>query len=141
MNYESLKSYVKSICTSEFSEKLTINEIKAEKERLGVDNPIVAFTLKCTFFPSEPSIDVCFAFADGRQFLYFAKTFEPKDYLAIYQTLSRGEQLDLVQTIEEELVYQLDLYMVKPYIQDVQIFDDENHKIEHTEAIIKVKEI
>lgn len=142
MNYGSLKSYVKSACASVFSENISIDKFDEEKEFQGDDTPIVAFRLKCTFYPSGLDIDVYDKHTDGKEFYFFGKTqITSKDYLEVYKNLSRGDQLDLIQMVEEELVYQLDLYMVKPYIKDVQIFDDENHKIEHTESIIRVKEI
>ena len=142
MNYEGLKSYVKSACASVFSENISTDKFDEEKERQGNDTPIVAFILKCTFLPSGLDIEVYDRHIDGNEYFFFSKSeLTSKDDVEVYKNLSRGDQLDLIQTVEEELVYQLDLYMVKPYIKDVQIFDDENHKIEHTESIIKVKEI
>ncbi len=142
MNYEGLKSYVKSACTSVFSENISVDKFNEEKERQGNDTPIVAFVLKCTFMDSGLDIEVYDRHTDGEEYLFFSKSeLTSKDDVDVYKNLSRGDQLNLIQTIEEELVYQLDLYMVKPYIKDVQIFDDENRKIEHTESIIKVKDI
>ena len=129
MNYESLKSYTKSACASVFSENISIDKFNEEKEYQGDDTPIVAFRLRCAFLPSGLDIEVHDIHKDGKEFYFFGKIeITSKDNLDIYKTLSRGDQLDLIQTVEEELIYQLDLYMVKPYIKDVQIFNDENIK-------------
>lgn len=141
MAFNEINKQLKQHCAKDFAEKISLNNINDDKEKHGITEPIYAYELRCVFLKDSIDIYVDHMVKDGTQYLFFMSMFNIKEDLEAYQNLSRADQLDLVKTVEEEFTYQLDLYMVKPYIKDIKIFDDENKKVEHTESIVKVKEI
>lgn len=130
--YKAARHYIKTKFDFDFS----INGLLSFREAV-VDHPIDRLEIDLMFDKDSLSICMFFLF-DGRKQPYKTYHIDGED---MFKDLSREDEEKLVNAIYKDILYQLRLYSIDPFIIEKEIFDSADGKIEHTEAITKIKKL